>query len=751
MTTDRTQHQSSDEEQHARELSLKSARPPVDLPNFDAQRLLGRGAYGEVWVGVDLKTGRPAAIKFFTHRRGVDWTSLSREVEKLVYLSADRYVVQLLDVGWDSDPPYYVMEYIENGSLEDLLRRAGPLSVGEAVEIFTDVSIGLLHAHGKGVLHCDLKPANILLDQDHRPRLADFGQSRLSHEQSPSLGTLFYMAPEQADLKAMPDARWDVYALGAILYCMLTGEPPFRQPGTSQGLDANDDLITRLHRYQRLIRTSPTPTEHRRVPRIDRALTEIVDRCLAVDPERRFANVQAVIDALDERAEARLRRPLMFLGFVGPILLFVIMMLFGLRGYDEAMRESETFVTLRAKESNDFAAKFAASSIEGEIRRYFRVASTEASSDGLHQLLAPLIESDILKTLNDSSHTAASIQRLRPEFLADPQRQRLEDYLQQRVDDYHQRLREDPRELKLASLFIVDQNGRHLAGAYDSRQTVNRSTGWNYSYRTYFHGGPADLCDSHLDWQNQLESHAVEPITSTHFSAAFQSTTTDIWKVAVSTPIFQDNNPQGAILGVLSLTLNLGDFAYLRTNHRPDHFAVLIDGRPGPNYGVILQHPLFDRLEQINTTSDTHFRIDEEQLRLIESDANYRYQDPVAATPEGAAYRGDWIPAAEWVRLPEVPEDPDDLLTGNQIIVLVQEKYALATAPVRNLGSQLKREGSWALVGVVAVVLVLWYVVIRVLSDPHHPQRRGSLNGSQATSVPNLSTLPAPHRRPPTD
>src|SRR5687767_3619564 len=101
------------------------------------------------------------------------------------------------------------MEYLERGSLAELLRE-GALPVGEAVALFRDVAQGLVHAHGKGILHCDLKPANVLLDQDWKPRLADFGQSRLSHEQSPALGTLFYMAPEQADLSALPDAAWDV-------------------------------------------------------------------------------------------------------------------------------------------------------------------------------------------------------------------------------------------------------------------------------------------------------------------------------------------------------------------------------------------------------------------------------------------------------------------------------------------------------------------------------------------------------------
>ena len=99
--------------------------------------------------------------------------------------------MQLVDVGWDSNPPFYVMEYIEHGSLEDLLQSSGAMPVDDAVNLFREIAIGLVHSHNKGVLHCDLKPANILLDEDTRPRLCDFGQSRLSHEQSPALGTLF--------------------------------------------------------------------------------------------------------------------------------------------------------------------------------------------------------------------------------------------------------------------------------------------------------------------------------------------------------------------------------------------------------------------------------------------------------------------------------------------------------------------------------------------------------------------------------
>jgi len=737
MMGDHTQQQTGQEQQQARELSLKSARPPVDVPGYDAERLLGRGAYGEVWVGTDRNTGRRAAIKFYEHRAGVDWTLLSREVEKLVYLSADRYVVQLLDVGWDAEPPYYVMEYIDNGSLDDLLQQRGTLSVGDAVEIFSEIAIGLMHAHDKGVLHCDLKPANVLLDQDNKPRLADFGQSRLSHEQSPSLGTLFYMAPEQADLEAMPDAQWDVYALGAILYCMLVGTPPHKTPANISQIEAARDLEERLAVYQHMIRTAAAPAEHRNVPRIDRALVDVIDRCLAADPARRFPNVPAVINALHTREVAKVRRPLMFLGFVGPVLLFIVMALAGLRGYDNAVGRSEDFITIRARESNNFAAKFAARSIEGEIAKYFRVIRDESARPALHELFLPVANSEMVGQLNDPHHSADDIDRLRPEFIAATDRQRLHDYLQQRLNDYLQRLQHDPRELKVASMFAVDKQGRMLAVAYDAPNTVNRSVGWNYSYRTYFHGGAGDRSDNPRHWQDS-GPHSVEPIQDTHFSSAFQSTTTGIWKVAVSHPIYQDDE----VVGILALTVNLGDFAYLRTNSRPDQFAVLIDGREGPNKGVILQHPLFDQRAAARMNTAGNFRLGDEQLLRIQTDPNFRYRDPEAAAPGGQAFAGEWIPAMEWVRLPHGSEDKEEM------IVLIQERYDEVVAPVHKLGSRLKRDGIWALVGVIAVVLVLWYVVIRVLSEPRLTLRRRVAGSSQSTPAANLTTLPG-RRQPP--
>src|ERR1041384_6696524 len=123
MSDDSSQTQRLDEKgwQRARDVSLQRGLPPTQVPGYEIERCLGEGAYGEVWVAKDRNNpGRRVAIKFYTQRAG-DWGLLSREVDKLNFLATDRYVVQLLDVGWHSDPPYYVMEYMENGSLADRL------------------------------------------------------------------------------------------------------------------------------------------------------------------------------------------------------------------------------------------------------------------------------------------------------------------------------------------------------------------------------------------------------------------------------------------------------------------------------------------------------------------------------------------------------------------------------------------------------------------------------------------------------
>ena len=768
MSTDHTQQQPSDAQRQSKDLSLKSTAPPTDVPGYETQKFLGSGAFGEVWTGIDQNTGRRVAIKFYTHRGGVDWTLLSREVEKLAVLSADRYVVQLLDVGWDSDPPYYVMDYIENGSLEDLLKREGTLPLSDAVEMFEEVSVGLMHLHGKGVLHCDLKPANVLLDADTKPRLADFGQSRLSHELKPSLGTLFYMAPEQADLEAAPDSRWDVYALGALLFCMLTGKPPFRSDELTSKLDSEASLPERLSCYRKGIKSAPRPTRHRQVAGIDRALIDIIDRCLAVSPHDRFQSVQSVWEALKAREEAKVRVPLLLLGVVAPFVLLVIMVYFGLTGYQTAVKESNQAVSDRVQENNDTFAKSVARAIEADIPRYFQVVERESGRPEFHQVFDQVREKPVLEKLRVPRNRVAEVEPIRQDFLTDQDRLRLKDYFQERLDGYldiaskydeaskvNRAAGKPP--LRFASIFVTDAYGTILAVAYDDEQSSN-SEGINFSYRTYFHGGAEDL-------EKSTVPGSVDVIATTHLSTAFRSTTTKTYKIGVSTPIYANevvssdvggaNGSNGKkLLGVMVMTIHLRDFSPFRGTRDKDHFAVLVDSRTGIRESTILHHDLFAELDEKRRANKltpdeeaedyNNYTVNLEQFSEHRNDELFFYYDPFAKAQGGEAYLGKWIAAMEWVYLPKKAEVDNESDEQPGLAVIVQENYEGTTRPIQNLGRTLLWRTMAALVGFVIVVSVQWYFVIRLLGGLRQNPARYANDRQTTDSLHNMKTLTAP-------
>lgn len=730
MSIDVTEQQSDDDRQRSRDLSLRSTQPPTQAPGYEAQRLLGTGAYGEVWVGRDLNTGRQVAIKFYAHRRSVDWSLLSREVEKLVFLSADRYVVQLLDVGWDSDPPYYVMEYIENGSLDELLRNRGTLSVHDAVELWKEITTGLAHAHGKGVLHCDLKPANILLDADNRPRLADFGQSRLSHEQRPALGTLFYMAPEQADLQAVPDVRWDVYALGAILYCLLVGLPPHRNDDSVTHIDTAGDLADRLARYRKLITSAALPSEHRRVAGIDRALADIVDRCLAPHPSDRFANVQEVLDALNARELSRSRRPLLVLGFAGPLILLSAMAFFGFRGYERAIKETAAVAEGRALENNDFAARLAAEKVTVKIANFFSIVQAESVKGDLATRLKPVLELPSLKTLDNPQATNEQMDEARDSFVRNDERKKLDSYLNERLVEYKKASQADPRKPKFASMFVTDRFGTQLAVVFDE-DTKGTNIGRIVSHRNYFSG---QLEEPELHRVNPTVPH----IKATHLSNVFQSSSTGRWKVAISTPLRDEQNEFN---GVLVLTVNVSDLELVGSTSSADSFAVLIDGRQGESGGTILHHPLYEQIAETTNRLPKEFfekRVPAEVMsgKAKPQGTGGNYADPLGEHPLGAGkFNRPWLAVAAPVKLPDASQKDTGLM------VLMQEDYRRVISPVQQLGRRLVQEGLTALAVVVVLSIGLWWFVIRLFREPRPTIRVPTPSSTQSTPLHDVPTL----------
>ncbi len=724
MSDDQTQQQTLGHLDASQRLSLEPTTPPAAVPGFRLKRFLGAGAFGQVWVGSDLNTGRSVAVKFYLHRGGVNWSLLSREVKNLVQLSADRHVVQVLEVGWDADPPYYVMELVEGGSLEDLLKTRGRLPVSEAVNLFRKICVGLNHCHNKGVLHCDVKPANILLAQDNEPRLADFGQSRMSHEQTPALGTLFYMAPEQADLQATPDAAWDVYAAGAIMYRMITGNPPHRDDTLVGRMDTAGSLSKRLEKYREAIATSPAPDQHRRRRGVDRKLAEIVSRCVAHNPTERYANMQQLLQDLDRRDESRARRPLIMLGIVGPLMLLTAVSIFALRSIEQASSSTMTALRQEAFSSNKLAARFAARTLESELDRYFQVAREEASRKSLQQQLKDVITHPEIEPLLQSIANAPQTQAAsaaRETLLDHPVRVKLDELLQDRLSRYAG-AGEYPRLPRLATLFIVDSRGTMVGIAYDEPvQRDQNSAGKNFAFRTYFNGGRNDLPpDTPVD--------SIDPLSVTRLSAAFPSTATGMWKVAVSTPIHL-NSDSSITDAVFVATINLGDFQLPQSDQGANQVAVLIDARQGKLRGTVLQHPLMDaRRDSGRDFGAENFQVPSDLMDRLVDGGDIDYRDPMAQADDGQSYAGPWIAAIQPIALPnelapsteqvDRERTPTDDETTD-MVVLMQYRLAKVFAPVGQMRSSLLWEGAAAIGSILLVMFTLWYMVWRGMNPPH--------------------------------
>jgi hypothetical protein len=236
-------------------LALLSATAAPEVPGYEILGELGRGGMGVVYHARHLKLDRPAAIKVLPQDSQRDPTfaeRFSREARALARLSHP-HIVTVHDFGQAGGLSYFVMEYVAGDNLRRRLK-TGPLPAATAVAIAVQVCDALQYAHDEGIVHRDVKPENILLDKRGRVKIADFGIAKLLTATTAGytltgpwqvVGTLNYMAPEQLDNPLGLDRRADIYALGVVLYEMLTGQlprgrfpPPSEMPGVDGGLDA---------------------------------------------------------------------------------------------------------------------------------------------------------------------------------------------------------------------------------------------------------------------------------------------------------------------------------------------------------------------------------------------------------------------------------------------------------------------------------------------------------------------------------
>jgi eukaryotic-like serine/threonine-protein kinase len=199
---------------------------------YELHALIGEGAFGRVYRGFDRRLARPVAVKVIKPWWAEDstWVERFEREARLLARITDPRIVQIYDIGDADAGPYYVAELVEGESLAERLLR-GALAVAAAKSVAEQLCEALDGAHAQGVVHCDVKPANVLLAADGMVKVGDFGVARLaeSTSQAPSAtvaGTPRYMSPEQARGRP-PTPATDVYSAGVVLYEMLVGEPPF--------------------------------------------------------------------------------------------------------------------------------------------------------------------------------------------------------------------------------------------------------------------------------------------------------------------------------------------------------------------------------------------------------------------------------------------------------------------------------------------------------------------------------------------
>jgi serine/threonine protein kinase len=282
------------------EVKTEAAEHPPEIPGIVIEKEIGRGAMGVVYRGKQLGLGRLVAVKVIL--AGAYAAAQERTRFRIEAVATARiphpHVVAVHDSGQAGGLPYLVLEYVEGGSLADRLR--GELQATRAsAELVRTLGGAVTAAHARGVIHRDLKPKNILFAADGTPKIADYGLAKLLDDdlgltitgQSP--GTPSYMAPEQAGLKRYPvGPATDVYALGAILYELLTGRPPFRGASVADTLE--------------LVRTEEPVSPSRLQPKIPRDLETICLKCLEKDPARRYESAQGLTDDLQRFLEGRL-------------------------------------------------------------------------------------------------------------------------------------------------------------------------------------------------------------------------------------------------------------------------------------------------------------------------------------------------------------------------------------------------------------------------------------------------------------
>ena len=264
--------------------SLVSTQPsqPIILNNrYQLDERIGSGGMAMVFRATDLMLERQVAIKLLRTDYSLDdnFRERFRQEAKAAANLTHPNIVTVHDFGLDAGRLYIIMEYVPGVDLKSMIQQRGRFSVDEALPLLIQACAGIGYAHRSGLVHCDIKPQNMLVTPDWRLKVVDFGIARALASISPDekmevvWGSPQYLSPEQAAGGA-PSPASDVYSLGVVMYEMLTGRPPFSAPTAEE--------LARAHR------DDPVPSPRKYNPSIPTQLEEILLKVLAKEPSQRY-------------------------------------------------------------------------------------------------------------------------------------------------------------------------------------------------------------------------------------------------------------------------------------------------------------------------------------------------------------------------------------------------------------------------------------------------------------------------------
>lgn len=579
-----------------------------------------QGGLGEIYKAHDSGIGREVALKSI--RREFHWVPERRrrfiqEAEVTGQLEHPG-VVPVYALGHTADGrPYYVMRFIRGQDLEERihdLHAAGctRVELRRLLRHLVSACRTIEYAHSRRILHCDIKPMNIMVGKYGETLVLDWGEAvsldsgtlasegplpvaadggRQSSEAAG--GTLLYMPPERLQPEPpMLTPASDVYSLGVTLYKLLTGREPFRSPSRMQLID---DIKSGKH--------APAHELNSGIPR---PLSAICEKAMALDPHQRYRTAGEIAREIDSWMDdepvsayeettweklGRWRRTHRTIAQTAIVTLISLVIL-GIAITGFVIRHGQQLAANAESRRDNLRslASDAARQMENQMQVRFRVLEVLASDKELQALMPDLEEDEAFVTQDEEGFET------------------MHDWLERKFEQFGGRLNG-------SSIFVLSRNGIQLARHPRSRE-LNFGDVRDLSHKTYYHGQNLELSEG---------DGSDSPLTGNSMSTVFFSATDQKRKVAFSVPIRRGADPDGAVIGLLVMTVDVGDFAppQLQSEGSTQRRVMLIDmredwqaPREGACEGSLLQHPDLNERD-INDTDDAPPRIsDELKLQL---------------------------------------------------------------------------------------------------------------------------------------